>query len=190
MFSGHRIENGDPVSVIADITMSFGGTRYVIDLAVTSTSQARANTLINYRPTDQEIDAALAKDEQAVAAASQDKSRRKDLPHPGRHVRRLAKYRELFVDKTVGKIVGWTCEKKKKHYAGAGVSVVPFVMTAQGHLSREASNFVGLVCSHFEGDEKDKHWFRGRVLGRISVLLIRFAYRMFVRELSYTVTSR
>ncbi len=94
------------------------------------------------------------------------------------------------MEKTLEKIVGWTCEKKKKHGAGAGVSVVPYGMTAQGHLSREASNFVGLVCSHFEGDENDMHWFRRRVLGRISVLLIRFAYRMFVRELSYAVTTR
>jgi hypothetical protein len=189
VFSGHRTVNGDATAVISDITTSFGGTRYVIDFAVTSTCVAHAKTLTNYHPTDQDVDAASAKDEQAVAAASQDKSRRKSLPHPGRHVRRLTKCRELVVEKSLGKIVGWMCEKKK-HYAGAGVSVVPFVMTAQGYLSREASDFIGLTCSHVEGDEADKHWFRGRVLGRISVLLIRFAYRMFVRELSYSMTTR
>ena len=52
------------------------------------------------------------------------------------------------MEKSLGKIVGWMREKKKKHYARAGVSVVPFVMTAQGYLSREASDFIGLICSH------------------------------------------
>ena len=69
------------------------------------------------------------------------------------------------------------CSEKLKKYASGGITVIPFVMTAQGYLAKSASDFIDTLADSIP-DEDDRFWFRSRLLCRVSVLLLRTAHRM------------
>jgi hypothetical protein len=186
--SGHRYATtGAPVEIIADIVTSTGADRHIVDVGITSASVVLRHFPARFWPTQAEVVAGVDKDDQDALVMDTTKPIWRLRAHPGRHVREMKKFRELTVARTLDKVVGEMCSEKLKKYASGGITVIPFVMTAQGYLAKSASDFIDTIADSIP-DEDDRFWFRSRLLCRVSVLLLRTTHRVLSRS-SATATS-
>ncbi len=183
---GTRIQHtGEPAAIIADIVTVSENTRVLIDVGITTAVIGRRHISRGKLPSDDEVSAATDKDDAMALIADNTRPIWKRRLHPSRTVREMAKFRELVLRRTLDKVVGSMHKTKVEKYKLGDLTVLPFILTAQGYLSKDSSDFVDTLCTAFSKENPDQFWFRSSLLGRISVILNRFACRMCARQADY-----
>ena len=181
--------DGSPADIIADIVTSADTTRVLLDVGITAAAVTSRHIARGPWPTEAEVVAAVDQDEVEALVADTSKPAWKNRLHPSRLVRQQSKFRELVLRKSLEKVVANMCSEKINHYKAGHLTVVPFVLTAQGYLSKYATEFVDTLSTSYSSSVADQQWFRSSLLGRISVLLIRSACRMCIRQAEFAAQT-
>ena len=183
---GTRFQHsGEPAAIIADIVTVSENTRVLIDVGITTAVIGQRHIARGKLPTADEVSTATDKDDEMALIADTSRPIWKRRQHPSRTIREMAKFRDLVLRRTLDKVVGTMHKSKVAKYKRGDLSVLPFILTAQGYLSKESADFVNTLCTAFSKENPDQFWFRSSLLGRISVILNRFACRMCSRQADY-----
>ena len=157
----------------------------LIDVGITTAVIGQRHISRGKLPTADEVSTATDKDDEMALIADTSRPIWKRRQHPSRTIREMAKFRELVLRRTLDKVVGSMHKTKVAKYKLGDLTVLPFILTAQGYLSKESTEFVNSLCTAFSKENPDQFWFRSSLLGRISVVLNRFACRMCSRQADY-----
>ena len=94
----------------------------------------------------------------------------------------LRKFRQMAMARSIGAALRRAEDTKDHKYAPAG-GVVPIAITVGGGLGYKGREFIDRLCVQFEGKDLGvQSAFRKDLLGRISIILIRSAHRMALRN--------
>ena len=135
------------------------------------------------RPTNAEVEAQAEADKEHPGPAPlffwEDHSH--EIPHPDavwiRTFRRLACIKS-HGDQLVAKVA-----KKRKHYVDNGVlEVRTFVVSAGGCVTEEVHTLCRFLVQRYSQLLREQSFFRRRLMARLSIVLGRFASRMFQRS--------
>jgi hypothetical protein len=100
-----------------------------------------------------------------------------ETPHPT--TIKIRKMRQIVFQETLGKDLAQADRIKYRHYGLLGI--VPISCTARGSMGKHTVVLVDNLCHHHhDWDFADRCAFRGRLLGQLSVILLRCAHKMKV----------
>lgn len=92
--------------------------------------------------------------------------------------KQLRTYRKLATDMVVHHHTRKEENAKRARYARVDVNVRPFVLTAEGGVGPSARGIIDDLTELAPGGPAEKSLFRKRLLGRLSILLLRYAHQM------------
>jgi hypothetical protein len=147
---GTRFQHsGEPTAIIADIVTVSENTRVLIDVGITTAVIGQRHISRGKLPTADEVSTATDKDDEMALIADTSRPIWKRRQHPSRTIREMAKFRELVLRRTLDKVVGSMHKTKVAKYKLGDLTVLPFILTAQGYLSKESADFVNSLCTDF-----------------------------------------
>lgn len=138
--------DGEPADIIAVIVTVTDNTRLLIDVGITTAAVTTRHIARSGWPTEDEVEAATTKDDKDALVADTSRPIWRQRRHPNIAVRQMSKFRELALRGTLDKIVGSMHDAKVAKYRQGQHSVLPFILTAQGYMTRDSSDFVQNLC--------------------------------------------